>query len=176
VLAPNARLRCEIIPSPAEHANRALKRSRAGRAAAHELGQAAQTGLRHQHRPLLELWRHLEDHRRPFDRHRRSAGDCQNPRPSEPIHPRPASVPRAASRSIPNGLRAETGCQRKPTMPLGLSLSERPDGEQIKRFRPLRRPTQPKRHRDFHQTERRLTTPRSGDIAPARKKGGLKFL
>jgi hypothetical protein len=32
--------------------------------------------------------------------------------------------------------RAETGCQPKPTMPLGLSLSERLDREQIKRFRP----------------------------------------
>ena len=40
----------------------------------------------------------------------------------------------AAGRSIPNGLRAETGCQRKPTMALGLSLRERPDEEQIKRF------------------------------------------
>jgi Putative transposase len=73
-----------------------------------------------------ELRRRLEDHRR----HRRSAGDCQNPRPSEPAYPRPTSLPRTAIRSIPNGLRAETGCQRKPTMPLGLSLSERSNGEQ----------------------------------------------
>jgi hypothetical protein len=35
-------------------------------------------------------------------------------------------------------------------MPLGLRLSERPDGEQIKRFRPLHRPNQPKQNRDFH--------------------------
>src|SRR4030095_5279961 len=41
---------------------------------------------------------------------------------------------------------------------------------------PLRRPSRPKQHRDFHQTERRLTSHRSGDIAQARKKGGLKFL
>ena len=73
-----------------------------------------------------ELRRRLEDHRR----HRRSAGDCQNPRPSEPAYPGPTSLPRTAIRSIPNGLRAETGCQRKPTMPLSLSLSERPNGEQ----------------------------------------------
>jgi len=37
-------------------------------------------------------------------------------------------------------------------MPLGLSLSERPNGEQIKRFRPLHRPNHPKQNRDFHQT------------------------
>ena len=40
-------------------------RARAGRAGAPELGQAAQTGLRH--RPLPELRRRFEDHRRPFD-------------------------------------------------------------------------------------------------------------
>jgi hypothetical protein len=40
----------------------------------------------------------------------------------------------------------------------------------------IRRPSRPKQHRDFHQTERRLTSHRSGDIAQARKKGGLKFL
>ena len=39
----------------------------------------------------------------------------------------------------------------------------------------LRRPSQQKQHRDF-QTEKGLTTPRSGDNAQARKKGGLKFL
>ena len=31
-------------------------------------------------------------------------------------------------------------------------------------------------HRDFHQTEKGLTAPRSGDIARDRKKGGLNFL
>ena len=40
----------------------------------------------------------------------------------------------------------------------------------------IRRPSQPKQHRDFHQTERQLTFYRYGDIAQARKKGGLKFL
>jgi hypothetical protein len=40
----------------------------------------------------------------------------------------------------------------------------------------IRRPSQPKQHWDFHQTERRLTSHRSGDMAQARKKGGLKFL
>jgi hypothetical protein len=50
-------------------------------------------------------------------------------------------------------------------------VSEIPDGEQSKRFEPLRRPNQPKQPRDFQQTERRLTTPRPGDIARARKKG-----
>ena len=38
----------------------------------------------------------------------------------------------------------------KPTMPPGLSLRERPNGEQIERFRPLHRPNHPKQNRDFH--------------------------
>ena len=37
-------------------------RSRAARAGTPELGQAAQTGLRHRHRTLPELRRQLEDH------------------------------------------------------------------------------------------------------------------
>jgi len=41
--------------------------------------------------------------------------------------------------------------------------------------RPLRRPSQPKQHWDFHQPERRLTTRRAGDI-PIRKNGCLNFL
>ena len=103
--------------------------------------------------------------------HRRSAGDCQNPYSSGPAYPCPAA-PRAgaAIRFIPNGLRAETGYQRKPSPPLGLSSSERCDLKHFARLRLLRRPSQQKQHRDFHQTEKGLTTPRSGDIARSRKK------
>src|SRR5262245_61428664 len=43
------------------------------------------------------------------------------------------------------------------------------------RHRPLRRPSQPKQHWDFHQPERRLTTRRAADIAPIRKKRLFKF-
>jgi len=35
-------------------------------------------------------------------------------------------------------------------MALGLSLNERSNKEQIKRFRPLHRPNQPKQNRNFH--------------------------
>jgi hypothetical protein len=56
--------------------------------------------------------------------------------------------------------------QRKPTEPLGLSLSERPDRKQIKRIRPLHRQSQAKQNRNFHQTHVRLTTRRFDDIAP----------
>src|SRR5262249_57132087 len=68
VLAPNAKLRREIVPSPPEQATAPALRSRAGRAGAPELGQAAQTGLRHRHRTLPELRRCLEDYRPSFDR------------------------------------------------------------------------------------------------------------
>ena len=55
-------------------------------------------------------------------------------------------------------------------------MSERLAGEQTTRIGPLRRPSQPKQNRDFHQTERGLTTRLAGDIARAGKKGGLNFL
>ena len=99
--------------------NRARIRSRAsaGCAGAHELGQTAQTSLRYRHRPLPELRRQLKDHRR----HRRSAGDCQNPYSSGPADPRPAARPGAASRFIPDNLRAEN---RLPTQADGAARSE----------------------------------------------------
>ena len=50
VLAPNAKLRCEIIPTSGRACNRALSITpRTGRAGAHELGPAAQAGLRDRH-------------------------------------------------------------------------------------------------------------------------------
>src|SRR5437016_14184446 len=82
-------------------------------AGAHELGQTAQTSLRYRHRPLPELRRQLKDHRR----HRRSAGDCQNPYSSGPADPRPG----AGSRFIPDNLRAEN---RLPTQADGAVRSE----------------------------------------------------
>ena len=77
-------------------------------------------------------------------------------------------------------IQARRNCPGLPglpaTAPLALSSSERRDPAHFARLRPLRRPSRPKQHRDFHQTERRLTSHRSVDIAQARKKGGLKFL
>jgi hypothetical protein len=70
---------------------------------------------------MAELWWHLEDHRR-----YRDPSDCENYRPFGPIQ-------RGSRRSPPNesiysnGLRAETGRKCKPTMPLGLSLSDGPN-------------------------------------------------
>jgi hypothetical protein len=58
----------------------------------------------------------------------------------------------------------------------GLPTRAPRDLEHFAPLRALRRPSQPKQHWDFHQTERRLTSHRSGDIARARKKGGLNFL
>ena len=143
VLAPNAKLRGKIIPSPAERATEASTDDAQAQGAPARMSWAS---LRHGHRTLPELRRQIEDHR--CDR--RSAGDCQNPQPSRPAHPRPAARASAAIRFIPNGLRAETGYQRKPSPPLALSLSELSDGEPIARFRPLHRPSYPKQHRDFH--------------------------
>ena len=150
--------------------NRARMRSRAsaGCAGAHELGQTAQTSLRYRHRPLPELRRQLKDHRR----HRRSAGDCQNPYSSGPADPRPG----AGSRFIPDNLRAEN---RLPTQAAGAARSE---FERAARSGTLRAPptTTPPKPAEatlgFSSTERRLTPRRAGDISPNRKKGGLKKL
>jgi hypothetical protein len=79
VLALNAKWRSQIIPAPAEPATEAsTDHAHTESAPAHELGPAAQTGLRH--RTLPELRRQLEDHLR----HRRSADDCKNPYSSGP--------------------------------------------------------------------------------------------
>ena len=66
VLAPNAKLRSKIVPAPPERATEPPTdhAQASGRNAAHELGPAAQTGLRHRHRTLPQLRRRLEDHRR----------------------------------------------------------------------------------------------------------------
>jgi len=48
-------------------------------------------------------------------------GDCQNPQPSRPADPRPAARPGAASRFIPDNLRAEN---RLPTQADGAARSE----------------------------------------------------
>jgi len=63
VLAPNAKLRSKIVPALAERAPETSSED-AQAQGAHELGPAAQTGLRHRHRTLPQLRRRLEDHRR----------------------------------------------------------------------------------------------------------------
>ena len=60
VLAPNAKLRREIVPSPPEQATAPACDHAQGCAGAHELGQTAQTSLRHRHRTLPELRRQLK--------------------------------------------------------------------------------------------------------------------
>jgi hypothetical protein len=79
VLAPNAKLRREIVPSPPEQAT--------APACDHAQGAPARLSWARLlkrvfdiHRTLPELRRQLEEHRR----HRRSAGDCKNPYSSGP--------------------------------------------------------------------------------------------
>ncbi len=79
---------------------------------------------------------------------------------------------RAASRSIPNGLRAEN---RLPPEPLALSSSEQCDLEHVARLRSLCRLSQPKQNRNFNLTFLCLTTRRFGDTALVREKKEFKF-
>ena len=113
VLAPNAKLRSKIVPAPQSAPPRPQARALTRRARRrHELGPAAQTGLRHRHRTLPELRRQLKIIACPEPCrgcHRRSAGDRQDPHPSGPTNPRPPPCPGSPSRSIPDNLRT-----RKP--------------------------------------------------------------
>jgi NAD(P)-dependent dehydrogenase (short-subunit alcohol dehydrogenase family) len=104
----------------------------------------------------------LLDHRR----HRRSAGDCQNPYSSGPADPRPG----AASRFIPDNLRAEN---RLPTQADGAARSE---FERAARSGTLRAPptTTPPKPAEatlgFSSTRKTIDNSPAGDIARARKK------
>ena len=115
----------------------------------------------------------LEDHRR----HRRSAGDCQNPRPSGPTDPRPAPLPCASIRSIPNDPNSQN---RLPTRADGAARSEFERAASIpntsRASRPLLRPSRPIQHWVSHQTERKLTTLLVLRYSSGHKKGGLNFL
>ncbi len=100
-----------------------------------------------------------------------------------PSPPKPATAPttdhahaqgaaRRRSESISSKRPAsQNGCRRRPALLLVLSLSERPDGEPITRFRPPHRPNDPKQSRTFRHTLMRLKTHRYGDIAPVSEKG-----
>jgi hypothetical protein len=116
---------CRYITRPAI-ANERLKRNRAGQVVL-QLKSPYKDGTTHivmeplefmERLAALVLRRQLKDHRR----HRRAAGDCQNPQPSGLAHPRPATLPGAAIRFIPDNLRAEN---RLPTRADGAARSER---------------------------------------------------
>jgi hypothetical protein len=78
VLAPNARLHPEIIPTVPVNAHTPLSGPRRGApcrsACSPELGPVAQAGVRDRPGTLPPLWRPLEDHRR----HRTSRRDCED--------------------------------------------------------------------------------------------------
>ena len=128
---PNAKLRGgEIIPSTAEHATEPTIDH------AHAQGAPARMSWARLLKRVFDIdiehcpscGGSLQIIAAPSDGHRGSAGNCQNPRPSGPTHPRPTSL---------------------PARRLDL-LSERANGEQIKRFRPLHRPNRPKQNRNFY--------------------------
>ena len=159
VLAPNAKLRSKIVPAPPEHATEPpTDHARApGRNTAHELGPAAQAGLRHRHRTLPQLRQRFEDHRRPFDTLRTGIEDppvivkilSHLGLPSrarrvrqrvESIYSRRSEEPKAA-------------CQRKPTAPLALSSTERLHKKPFACLPTALRPSRPVQQRIFHQAE-----------------------
>src|SRR5215510_3568593 len=139
---------------------------------AHELGPAAQTGLRYRCGTLPKLRRRLEDHRRD----RRSAGDRQDPQPSGPAKPAPHSAPQLVeSIYSKRSEQSKTACQRKPTARLALTSTERRDKE-------LSRPLSDRSaryNRGFfikHKHKRKLTTLPILRYSSGHKKGRLKIL
>ena len=171
VLAPNAKLRREIVPSPLEQAtepscDRAHAQGTPARMSwARLLKRVFDIDIDHcpncggglkiiaaiEDPPVIvKILSHLGLHPRP--RARRS-DSIYSKRPEQP----------------------KTACQRKPTAPLALSSSVRRDLEHFARHRPLRRPSQPKQHWDFHQPERQLTTRRAVRYSSDQKKRWFKF-
>jgi len=115
VLAPNAKLRRKIVPTPAERATETSSENAQAQGAPARISWA---------RLLKRVFDIDMDHclncpgslkiiacPEPSSkgRHRRSAGNHQDPQPSGPAHPRPAPCAGSSSRSIPNDLRS-----RKP--------------------------------------------------------------
>ena len=136
--------------------NRSLKRerSRAGRAGAHELGQAAQTGLRHRHRTLPELRRSLK-----------IIAAIEDPPVIVKILTHlglpTRAPPRAPARESIYSRQSEepkTVCQRKPTAPLALSSREQRHKEPFAHLPTALRPSRPVQQWVFHQAEKELTT------------------
>src|SRR5262245_22795499 len=157
-LAPNAKLRSQIVSRPARARYRDLKRglSRTGRIAAHELGPTAQTGLRYRCGTLPELRLRLEDHRRD----RRSAGDRQDPQPSGPSNPRPAALPSSSSRSIPNDLnKLKPLANASPRRGSLWTSTERRDKESFTPFSTAFRPLRPLQPWLFHQAQTEIDNP-----------------
>jgi hypothetical protein len=113
VLAPNAKLRSQIVPAPAQRATESSSED------AHAQGAPARMSWAR----LLKRVFDIDVERCPNcggalkiiacpepsskGRDRRSAGDRQDPQPSGPADPRPAALPGASSRSIPDNLTAE---------------------------------------------------------------------
>ena len=86
VLAPNAKLRPQIIPGRPDTANDTSDdldgAPHHAQFCPHELGPATQTGVRYRRGTLPPLWRQTQDHRR----HRRARGHRQDSRPSRLAH------------------------------------------------------------------------------------------
>src|SRR5262245_20010501 len=99
VLAPNAKLRSKIVPAPAERATEPATDHAPAQGETPRMSWARllKRVFDIKHRTLPQLRRRLEDHRR----HRRSAGDHQDPPPSGPADPRAAPCDSSSSRSIP---------------------------------------------------------------------------
>ena len=103
VLAPHAKSRAAIVPRPApparnpcaEHAHHAHRSS-----ARMSWARLREARIQYRPRTLPELRRRPEDHRR----HRRSAGDRQDPHASQLARARAAALAGAPSLSLPGGL------------------------------------------------------------------------
>jgi Putative transposase len=110
VLAPNAKLRSKIVPAPAERATEPPTDHAQGQGETPRMSWARLLkrvfDIDVKHCPncggSLKIIACPEPSSK--GRHRRSAGDYQNPQSSGPTDPRPTARPGSSSRSIPDNL------------------------------------------------------------------------
>ena len=109
-------------------------------------------------------------------RYRASAGDCQNPQPSGPAHPRPAALPGASDSIYSKRLKSPN---RLPTQADGAARSEfeRAPRRRTNRAPPTAAPPKPAEATPgFSSSRKGIDNSQARRYCWGQKKGGLNFL